>query len=213
MGVRELRVARHGLFQLFAGLLVFVKVEVSFAEQQVEVRRVAAGADELLEGAALVVPPCGIGFAVGDAEHEQVIQIGLLVSGEGLKRIDRGLVLVQHEVAHALEIARLGAPRVRFEHSSEMRNGGGEIIFVVVGEAQVQINSDHARRQLLCRVKRPDGFSVFFSSQVADAEVAVGGGRTRVELQDFAEPALRRGVIPRGQCLRGALEDGLRGLR
>jgi len=60
MGVRELRVARHGLFQLFAGLLVFVKVEVSFAEQQVEVRRVAAGADELLEGAALVVPPCGM---------------------------------------------------------------------------------------------------------------------------------------------------------
>ena len=143
MREQGLRVERERGVQLFERAGRVALLVVSLAEDDVELRAVAARGDHLADdfvGLRL--------FALLDErERERVVEADVVaLDGDDIRQERRGArVVFGHEVAHAEELFRLRVRGRGRQNSFERRDGVLVHLGLVGGEAEVEVNAFEAR--------------------------------------------------------------------
>ena len=211
VGKVQLGIECDRFLQLALRLRGLIEVQVRFAHQQMQIGGVTACADQLLESMGGILAP--FEFAVGDSEHEEVIQVTLLAVPQRLERRGRVLEIIIHEVAHAQQVARLRVLGIRLEHPREGWNGPRKGVLMVVGQAQIQVQPPLLGREPFGILESLNGPLVPAQAHIDHAQVGIGRRRVRVDAQHGAEAPLGLRIIVRHEGPPGFFKDdlGIRG--
>ena len=139
--------------------------------------------------------------SIADSQHEEILQVVLFLIENRLKRIDRGLKVIGHEIAHALEVPRLDIGWVQGDDFGEGARGQFEFMLAEIGEAQVEADARRRWGESLGFFEHANGFVNFTQAQVDDTEIGIDGGGANAELKKAGKVLFGDSVLFLGKSL------------
>lgn len=185
----KLGIGFGGGFKFRLGLIVLLKIEMIFSQEEMVFRSAISDLYQLFRSPVVEVFVSG---AMGSIRKH--IQIGKLSRFLGPQRFESrnsaGPALGE-EIAEAQQIARLHGIGLIPYDGFKRGNCLKEFILAEIGQADVEAYAGHLRHEALGFFKILQRLSPLLAPHVNHAQICVSGSRLGIELKDFAKVTFR----------------------